>query len=143
MSETNAQQLPDIVRNVVLNASIEKVWKAVSTAEGIASWFMPPTSFEPTVGYEFELNAGQFGMSPCTVTVVEPPHRLAFRWGKDWTLSFELKEEQDGKTAFTLTHGGWGADVVTEFNQPHTQVREHMGHGWDGIMKKFVQVIEG
>lgn len=141
MSETNAQQLPDVVRNVVLNAPIEKVWKAVSTAEGIAAWFMPPTSFEPVVGYEFELNAGQFGMSPCKVTIAEPPHRLAFRWGKDWTLSFELVE-QDGKTAFTLTHGGWSADAVTEFNQPHTVVREHMAQGWDGIIKKFASVIE-
>ncbi len=33
--------LNDIKQTVIFNASIQKVWDTVSTAEGIASWFMP------------------------------------------------------------------------------------------------------
>ncbi|MCV5062958.1 SRPBCC domain-containing protein, partial [Escherichia coli] len=33
--------LNDIKQTIVFNASIQKVWSVVSTAEGIASWFMP------------------------------------------------------------------------------------------------------
>ncbi len=33
--------LTDIKQTIVFNASIQKVWNVVSTAEGIASWFMP------------------------------------------------------------------------------------------------------
>ncbi|MEK0315248.1 SRPBCC family protein [Cohnella sp. 56] len=137
-----SRTLPDIVRTLELNAPIEKVWGLVSTVEGISAWFMPPAGFEPIVGHEFTLNAGQFGMSPCKVTAFDPPERLAFTWGKDWTLSFELKALSDTRTAFTLTHGGWSEDTVTEFGQPHTVIRENMSGGWNGIVAKLQRVVE-
>ncbi|MFD2328476.1 SRPBCC domain-containing protein [Cohnella sp. GCM10020058] len=139
---TNSRKLPDIVRTLELNAPIEKVWKMVSTAEGISAWFMPPIGFEPVVGHEFTLNAGQFGMSPCKVTAFDPPARFSMNWGKDWTLSFELKELSDSQTGFTLTHGGWDEDTLTEFGQPHGVIREHMSGGWDGIVAKLQRVVE-
>lgn len=71
----------EIRKVIVLKAPIDKVWKAVSTSEGIAAWWMPST-FEPVVGHEFVLHTGQFGDSPCKVTELEPPHRLSFNWGR-------------------------------------------------------------
>jgi len=122
----------DIRKVIVLKAPIDKVWKAVSTSEGIAAWWMPST-FEPVVGHEFVLHSGQFGDSPCKVTELEPPHRLSFNWGKDWQLTFELKELEEGKTEFTLIHSGWDPDKVTEFGQPHTVIRGIMDGGWEKI----------
>ena len=104
MSNTNV--LPDIRQSVLIDAPIAKVWEAVSTETGIAAWFMPPIGFQPVVGNEFKLNAGPFGMSPCKVTAVEPPHRLVFAWDKDWIVAFEL-EEEDGKTRYTATARHW------------------------------------
>lgn len=135
------QALPDIRKTLVLNASIDKVWAAVATAEGIAAWFMP-NDFKPEPGYEFTLHAGPFGDSPCKVTELDPPHRLAFRWGKDWTLAFELKE-RDGKTEFTLIHSGWDPEKVTEFNESHRVVRERMDNGWSGLAEKLRAYVEG
>jgi len=140
MSENTTHTLPDIRQTLVFNASIQKVWAAVSTSEGIAAWFMP-NDFSPEVGYEFHLEAGPFGKSPCKVTVVDPPNRLSFNWGKDWTLTFELTEQGD-QTEFTLIHGGWSADMVTEFGQPHTVVRENMYGGWVGMVKKLGAYVE-
>lgn len=137
---TNAT-LPDIKYTEVYNAPIEKVWNAVATSEGIAAWFMPVIDFEPVEGHEFQLNAGQFGMSPCKVTQIDPPNRFSFNWGKDWTLTFELKG-LEGKTELTLIHGGWDANKVTEFGQPHTPIREHMNQGWAGLVKKLQQYVE-
>ncbi|WP_058300783.1 SRPBCC family protein [Gorillibacterium timonense] len=135
------QPLPDIRRTITLNAPIDKAWKAVSTAEGMAAWFMP-SNMEAVVGHEFLLEAGPFGQSPCRVTEVEPPNRLSFRWGKDWTLTFELHELEPGKTEFTLIHSGWSADQVTEFGQPHSVVRENMAGGWVGIVAKLAKLLE-
>jgi len=123
----------EIRKVLIVHAPIEKVWKAVSTSEGIAAWWMPNT-FEPILGYEFVLHAGQFGDSPCKVTELDPPNRLSFNWGKDWNLAFELKELEQGKTEFTLIHSGWSPDKVTEFGQPHTVIRDHMAGGWDKIV---------
>lgn len=129
------ETLPDIRKTIVLDAPIEKVWKAVATSEGMASWWMPNT-FEPVVGQSFILHAGAFGDSPCIVTELEPLKRLSFDWAKDWHLTFELKEDANGKTEFILIHSGWDANKVTEFGQPHTQIREHMAGGWEKIVNQ-------
>ncbi|MFS0612968.1 SRPBCC family protein [Lederbergia ruris] len=137
------ETLPEIRKTVVIDAPIEKVWKAISTSDGIAGWWMP-NSFEPVLGKEFVLHAGQYGDSPCKVTELDPPNRVGFDWGKDWHLSFELKQLEDGKTEFTLVHSGWDAGKVTEFGQPHTAIRGVMDGGWEKIVKeKFPAYIEG
>lgn len=141
MENKNQNTLPDIRQTQVLNAPIQKVWNAVATAEGIAAWFMP-NDFEPIEGYEFHLEAGPYGKSPCKVTEITPPSRLSFRWGKDWTLTFELVD-LDGKTEFTLIHSGWDVDKVTEFGQPHEIVRGNMEQGWAGLQKALRAYVEG
>jgi uncharacterized protein YndB with AHSA1/START domain len=140
MSNHTQNTLPDIRQTLVLNAPVEKVWSAVATSEGIAAWFMP-NDFKPVEGYEFHLEAGQFGKSPCKVTEIDPPNRLSFEWGKDWTLTFELVKQGD-QTELTLIHGGWDVDKVTEFGQAHELVRERMSEGWSGIVKSLRNYVE-
>ncbi|MGG1552568.1 SRPBCC family protein [Paenibacillus ferrarius] len=138
--ENQTNQLTDIVQTLVLNAPVQKVWNAVATSEGIAAWFMP-NNFKPELGYEFHLEAGPFGKSPCKVTELDEPNRLTINWGKDWFLRFDLKD-LEGKTEFTLTHGGWDIEKVTEFGQPHAQVREIMAQGWSGMGPKLRAYVE-
>ncbi|GKS11616.1 SRPBCC domain-containing protein [Paenibacillus chitinolyticus] len=132
--------LPDIRQTQLFNAPIQKVWNAVATSEGIAAWFMP-NDFQPELGYEFHLEAGPFGKSPCKVTELDPPNRLSFRWGKDWTLTFELAD-LDGRTEFTLIHAGWDPEKVTEFGQSHAEVRERMSGGWVGLVEALRKQVE-
>lgn len=141
MDNASGAKLPDIRHTITLKAPIDKVWQAVATSEGIAAWFMP-NNFEPALGFEFQLNAGPFGMSPCKVTELDPPHRLSFNWGKDWTLTFELVEHGD-HTEFKLIHGGWTADQVTEFGEAHELVRGRMDNGWAGLVQKLAGYVEG
>src|SRR5579875_596612 len=124
--------LPDIKHTVLLNAPIDKVWKAVATSEGIAAWWMPNT-FEPVLGREFILHAGPYGDSPCKVTELDPPNLVGFDWDEDWHLQFQLKELEYGKTEFTLIHSGWDPDKSTKFGQPHSIVHGIMESGWDKI----------
>jgi uncharacterized protein YndB with AHSA1/START domain len=133
--------LPDIRQTILLHAPIEKVWKAVATSEGIAAWWMPNT-FEPILGHEFILHAGQYGDSPCKVTELDPPNCIGFDWGKDWHLVFELKE-LDGKTEFTLIHSGWDAEKSTEFGQPHLVVRGFMSGGWEKLIQEALPAYIG
>jgi uncharacterized protein YndB with AHSA1/START domain len=140
MSNNTHNTLPDIRQTLVLNAPVEKVWAAVATSEGIAAWFML-NDFQPVEGHEFHLEAGPFGQSPCKVTVIDPPSRLSFKWGKDWTLTFELVEQGD-RTEFTLIHGGWDVDKVTEFGQAHELVRGRMSEGWGGLAKSLRAYVE-
>ncbi|MBD2863012.1 SRPBCC family protein [Paenibacillus oceani] len=135
MSDLTPESIPDIRKTLVLNAPIAKVWGAVATAEGIAAWFMP-NDFKPEMGCEFHLEAGPFGRSPCKVTEIDPPNRLTFHWGEQWSVTFELAEQGD-KTEFTLIHSGWDLNKVTEFGEAHTIVRDRMNNGWTGIVQKL------
>ncbi|WP_239615692.1 SRPBCC family protein [Cohnella mopanensis] len=140
MSNTLPHQLPDIRQTQLFNAPIQKVWAAVASSQGIAAWFMQ-NDFEPVVGHEFHLDAGPFGKSPCKVTIIDPPNRLSFNWGKDWTLTFELAERGD-QTEFTLIHGGWSAEGATEFGEPHEVVRDRMSQGWVGMVQKLGTYVQ-
>ncbi|WP_409293487.1 SRPBCC family protein [Peribacillus sp. SCS-37] len=119
--------LPEIRKTIVLKATIEKVWRAVSTSAGLAAWWMDNT-MEPVLGHEFVLHTGQFGDSPCKITQLEPPNRIGFDWDKEWHLTFELKETEEGETEFTLIHSGWNADKL--------KIREIMDGGWEKIVNE-------
>ncbi|MGG0188473.1 SRPBCC family protein [Bacillus rhizoplanae] len=136
--------LQDIKQTIVLEAPIQKVWDTVSTAEGIALWFMP-NDFQPEVGYEFHIQS-PFGPSPCKVLEIDAPHHLSFAWDTDgWIVSFILKDLGD-KTEFTLIHGGWKDPdfILPKANEKSAIIRERMAYGWMGIVnEKLKKVIEG
>ncbi|MGJ3194322.1 SRPBCC family protein [Peribacillus frigoritolerans] len=136
--------LQDIKKTIILEAPIQKVWDTVSTAEGIASWFMP-NDFQPKVGHEFHVQS-PFGPSPCKVTELDAPHRLSFSWDTDgWFISFLLKEV-DGETEFTLIHGGWKEPdtILTKPNEKSSVIRDRMNHGWEQIVNQGLKkAVEG
>jgi uncharacterized protein YndB with AHSA1/START domain len=139
MQTSNQETLPDVQHTVVMNAPIQKVWDAVTTSEGIAAWFMPNT-FVPGLGEEFTITS-QFGVSQCKVTEFDPPHRMMFTWDEDWVITFQL-QEADGKTQFTLTHGGWQAGKLRH-GMPDEKIREIMGHGWEAqVLPGLVKFVE-
>jgi uncharacterized protein YndB with AHSA1/START domain len=134
--------LQDIKQTVVINAPIQKVWDQVSTSEGITAWFMP-NDFKPEVGYEFHIQS-PFGPSPCKVTEFDPPNTLSFTWDTDgWFLSFILKEI-DGKTEFTLIHGGWkpADEIVGKAGEKASVIRDRMSQGWTGILENLRKLLE-
>lgn len=136
--------LQDIKQTIVLEAPIQKVWDTVSTAEGIALWFMP-NDFQLEVGHEFHIQS-PFGPSPCKVLEIDAPHHLSFAWDTDgWIVLFLLKDLGD-KTEFTLIHGGWKEPdfILPKPNEKSSVIREKMAFGWMGIVnEKLKKVIEG
>ncbi|MFE4240183.1 SRPBCC family protein [Peribacillus butanolivorans] len=142
--ESNQNTLQDVKKSVILEAPIQRVWDTVSTAEGIASWFMP-NDFQPKVGHEFHVQS-PFGPSPCKVLEIDAPHRLSFSWDTDgWIVSFILKE-LDGKTEFTLIHGGWKEPdtILPKPNEKSSIIRDRMDHGWEQIVnQKLKKAVEG
>ncbi len=135
------ENFAEVRKSITIEAPIEKVWTYVATAEGIGAWFMP-NDMEAIEGKEFILQAGPWGNSACKVIEVTPPNRLSFEWGEDWLITFEL-EAKDGRTELTLIHGGWDEEKQTEFGQSHTEVRDRMSGGWDGLVAKLKDVVEG
>jgi uncharacterized protein YndB with AHSA1/START domain len=139
----NQHTLEDIRQTVVFNAPIQKVWKNVSTAEGIAEWFMP-NDFKAVEGHEFHLQS-PFGPSPCKVIEIDEPNKITFSWDTEgWFVSFLLNEVEHDKTEFTLIHGGWKQpDVIQpKANEKNSVIRERMSGGWIGIVSKLQKIVE-
>ncbi|WP_078596254.1 SRPBCC family protein [Evansella clarkii] len=138
------ETLQDIKQTVVFEAPIQKVWDAVSTSEGIASWFMP-NDFVPEEGHEFHVQS-PFGPSPCKVLEVDEPNKISFSWDTDgWVVSFLLKDLGE-KTEFTLIHSGWKSPdtVLPKANEKSSVIRERMANGWVGIVSEGLRkVVEG
>lgn len=84
-----------IEKKVVLRASVEQVWDAVSDARQFGSWFgvafdgplkagarltgrIVPTSVDPEVARLQEPHRGK--PFEFTVEAIEPPRRISFRW---------------------------------------------------------------
>lgn len=138
------EAMKEIKQTVVFEAPIQKVWNTISTAEGIASWFMP-NDFEARVGHEFHLQS-PFGPSPCKVLEVDEPNKISFSWDRDgWVVSFLLKDLGQ-KTEFTLIHGGWKSPdtVIPKANEKSVVIRERMDNGWvELVNEKLRKVVEG
>ena len=141
--ENNQQKtVPDIVQTVMIEAPIQKVWEVVSTAEGIAAWFMP-NDFKAEAGYDFHLQS-PFGPSPCKVIEINAPNQLSFLWDTEgWVVTFSLKE-LDGGTEFTVTHGGWKHPdfKMAKANEKSIVIRDRMNGGWAGIVQKLKKAVE-
>lgn len=110
---------------------IERVWRAVTSREGLAQWFPH--------GVEFELRPGgaaRYGEEgeeavEGRVLEVQEPSRLVFTWDTD-QLTFDLSTDGDG-TVFVLTHEfddlGGAASFATGWEQCLVALRA----GLDGV----------
>lgn len=137
---------PEIRKVVKLNATIEKVWNAVATSEGINSWFMP-NDFKPEEGSVFTIQS-PFGPTSCKVLKLEEPYQMVITWGDaGWEVSFELKDIGN-ETELTLIHSGWGQpDEKIQGPGPdmtNLQIRNTMDMGWEGLLNNGLRnVVEG
>jgi len=107
--------VPDEVRRVVeIRAPRERVWSALTEPSELLRWF-------PTEAAAIDLRPGGAASfvwdeseDEAIVDVVEPPHRLVFRWrpsGLDrpyTSVSFALEEIEDG-TRLTLVESGFAS----------------------------------
>jgi hypothetical protein len=62
-----------------------------------------------------------------------------------WIITFTLKE-LDGKTEFTLIHGGWKEPdtILPKPNEKSSVIRDRMDHGWEQIVNQNLKkAVEG
>jgi len=105
--------MADIKHRLTIKVAPEKVYQAVTTQEGIESWWCKNTTAQPETGF---LNIFIFGKfrNEMKVTELVPHKKVAWECInsiEEWigtTISFDL-EEKDGHTVLRFVHGGWRA----------------------------------
>lgn len=124
----------------------ERVWRAVSVPAELERWFPAAADWTPAVGEVFE--AG--GMTG-EVTVVDPPHRLAWTFAGD-QYAFDLTEHDGGcrlvfihvfddRSAAAQTAAGW--DVYLSRLEPHLaggRLSEEEAHEpWGDVHERYAE----
>lgn len=97
----------------ILNASPERVWRAITDKDQMKQWYFDLAEFSPEAGFEFTFNGGSqenTNVHLCKVTKAEPCKLLQYNWRyQDYPgnslVTFELFPEGD-KTLLKLTHEG-------------------------------------
>ena len=126
-----------IVKEVLLNVSTSKVWKAITIKEDMKLWYFDISEFKPTVGFEFRFEGGKDDKSYlhlCKITEVILGKKLSYSWRYDGypgnsLVTFELFEEGN-RTKLKLTHEG-----IESFGTENPDLaRENFVEGWNQII---------
>jgi uncharacterized protein YndB with AHSA1/START domain len=127
-----------VIERVVAHAP-EKVWRALTEPAIIERWLMR-NDFAPVPGHRFDFHAtpvpGWSGVTHCEVLTVEPPHRLAYRWGDGTESDSGLKTvvtwtliPEDGGTHIRMEHSGFRPEDEGGYRG--------MASGWPRIIERL------
>ena len=108
--------MPDILHKVgIQSSSLDDVYKALATREGLSAWWTTDTQGESKAGgvLQFRFGSGGFDMK-----VLELDRGKRVRWQviegpEEWigtTISFDLRQEADWTLIF-FKHQGWKEPV--------------------------------
>ena len=124
-----------------LNASPERVWKAITDKDKMKQWYFDLAEFKPELGFEFTFTGGSEEkkyVHLCKVTKVYPGKLLQYSWRYDEypgnsLVTFELFPEGD-KTRLKLTHEG----LETFPTDNKDFARSSFEAGWTYIIGKSI-----
>lgn len=105
---------------------VERVWRAVTEPAELERWFVGPVAWTPVLGETFEA-AGQAG----EVTELQPPRRLAWRWGVE-RYAFELEPDGAG-CRLVFTHA---------FDERFGPAAQHAA-GWETYLERLAVHLGG
>lgn len=131
----------DIMHWISIDAPPERVFEAVTTAEGLSEWWTADVEATPHEGsvsvFGFNNRAVVFRMR---VDELASPRRV--RWTcvgdfLEWEgtrIEFHVRENDDGGASLTFTHSGW-ASTEGFFRQCNTD--------WGRLMYYLKDYVEG
>ena len=134
-----------VVIERTFNASVARVWKALTDVEQMRQWYFDLKEFKPEVGFEFDFTMEHEGMKydhRCKVTEVISQKKLAYTWryqGHEGNSLVRLELFADGdRTRLKLTHEG-----LETFPKLPSFARDNFMAGWTEIigssLKKFLE----
>ena len=133
------------------NASVERVWKALTDIDQMKQWYMPAlTSFQPTVGFETGFSIGKAGGKQWPhlwkITEVIPNKKISYEWRYvgfpgNSLVTFELSPDGDG-TRLKLSH--IGLETFEGDKNPGLEPK-NFADGWNQLintqLKDFIEKV--
>ena len=120
--------VPALERSILLRASPERVWRALTEADELAAWFGQRCEIDLRPGGEAWFDWDEGGLYRARVEEVEPHRRLVVRWateadqaledGPSTVMEWRLDPAGDGGTMLHLRETGF-VDAASRFGNVH------------------------
>ena len=140
-------------RDMLVPASLEEVWDAWTTTEGVKTFFSSEAMVELVVGGSYEIyfnlkaKEGLRGSEGCKILSYLPMEMLSFEWnappdfgelrGQHTRVVLHFKEFEPGKVKVVLSHLGWGK------GEDWDKLYDYFGKAWyyvlDNLKKRFTE----
>jgi uncharacterized protein YndB with AHSA1/START domain len=150
MSAANAAERA-IDKSVDVPASVDAVWAAWTTSEGIQTFFAPEARVEARVGGAFHIHMdpgaapGQKGADDMRFLALQPKKMISFDWNAPPSLP-EARQQRtlvivrfaplgDNSTRVTLHHTGWGDGG--EWDKAYTYFDRAWGNVLGSLKERF------
>ena len=125
-----------LIKEVVLDASIPRVWKAITNKDDLSKWSFEMKEFKPEVGFEFQFYGDKDGVKflhLCKVVEVVKEKKIKWLWTYkdvkgDTFVTFELFPEGE-KTRLRLTHEG-----LENLPQDENYAKHNFEEGWNSLL---------
>ena len=139
---------PDrIERTLQLAQPVEKVWAALTTAEGLGTWFGNTAEVDLRVGGEAKLAWDSGDTATLTIERVEPPTVFAYTWPLHGLPDGDPRRTY---VEFTLAPSGGGTTLtVVESGFAQASGDEHKTafsgntEGWTNELGELVAYLDG
>lgn len=139
-----------ITEKITVNASVDDVWKAWTTSEGIKTFFAPDAIVEARVGGPFAIYidpsapSGMKGADDMVFLAVQDKRMLSFTWNAPPSLPEARKQRTvvvvrfvsrgDTLTDVTINHMGWGEPTADgEWGKAY----DYFAKSWPNVLKNL------
>ncbi len=139
---------PDrIERTVRIERPLEQVWDAITTAQGLGTWFGNRAEVDLRVGGQATLTWDGGHVAQLRIERLEPKTVFAYTWGinglpeqdqRRTYVEFTL-EPQDAATTVTVVESGFAQLAPAE----HQHAFEGNTHGWKAELDELVAYLHG
>ncbi len=130
-----------VEKTIALNATPERVWRAITEADEISAWFPESIQWDARVGGSGWFGWENHGRYAVTIEAFEPPRYMAWRWAREsgkplaetdttlveWTLS----ARDGGGTTLHLRESGFRTEEYRSGNDS----------GWDAELRELVELL--
>ena len=136
---------PVINKKLVLKASQEEVWSALTTHSELEKWWNKGVKLEPFVGGEFYEPWGDGQLATGKVLKLSPLKSIEFTWREKYWMAFEntqclfIIENLSDKTVLHVEHSGW---EVFKDEEKRIKLLKGFEQGWNALLPKLKKYIE-
>jgi uncharacterized protein YndB with AHSA1/START domain len=133
-----------IEKEILIEAPIDVVWRAVTEPDQIKQWFSPEAEIDPKEGGEGRLSFPSGQTFYLQIEAFEPPRRFAFRWAhpegtkaqpdNSMMVEFTLESEA-GNTRIRVVESGF--DHIDWADEKKAKYFDDHSGGWENILARL------